>query len=112
MLKISKRPYGAIIRYINARHTNTQSYSREEYTLSGTYNGTKKREAMNAEDGEGDNAEQGEECHTVDANNQAPETEKVSAATASDGGANANGAESDDAMPFADVSHGADTELE
>ena len=68
--------------------------------------------AMDAEDGEDKNAEKGEECQTVDADNQAPEAEKASYAAASDDDDNASGAESADTMPVADVSHGADTELE
>ena len=103
---------GAIIRYINARYTNKQSYSREEYTLSGKYNGSKKRKGVDAEDDEDENAENGEEGQTVDADNQAPEAEKASDAMASDDDDKASGAESADAMPVADVSHGADTELE
>ena len=67
---------------------------------------------MNAEDDEDANAKTGEEGQTVDAYNQAPEADKASDATASDDDDNASGAESADAMPVADVSHGADTELE
>ena len=41
----------------SARHTNRQSYSRNEYTLSGKYNGSKKMKGVNAEDDEDENAE-------------------------------------------------------
>ena len=67
---------------------------------------------MDAEDDEDENADHGEEGHTVDADNQAPEAEKASYATASGDYGKASGAGSADAMPVADVSHGADTELE
>ena len=65
-----------------------------------------------AEDDEDENVEHCEDGQTVDADNQAPEVENASYATASDDDDKASGAESADAMPVAIVSHGADTELE